>query len=404
MRIALGPVMLRARGLFFLLLLPACTAVKEDALAENEQHLEPIRGTPPVPLTPFDQGRVCSNVLKARAGFREIDLAQGVLRWNCGDVNGVTVPDFGQEYCEFHAVLNGRVVDRIVARPGPNDVVECLFTSVFADAKGSEDATEEYERELAEQIAPQLRNAQSLDPAATVMQVGFNSRDAATVLVDDCAGLGRSEQLDAQRQAACVVAWNAADAAKKAQLEQACKGVDLAKPEAFARAEALGVAPRLDDEDERDLAACILVKKAPNGGVGWRNSDPSICARAARAAACGYDFAAIPDAVTGFELKGWTNREALPVGCRYLEIDDGAGKKASPHLVVCTANKADVDEYNRARKPLQMMCRDKFGINLALQAPLRALATKNPSFSSKETTTFCDAFAGPLARGASTTE
>lgn len=370
-----------------LLFVGAC-AVEDDATGQNDEQV-----VPPTPRTTFEQGKVCSNVLKARAGFREVDLEQGVLRWNCGDVNGVTVPDLGQEYCEFHAVLNGKLVDRTPARPAADEVVECLFTSVFRDAKGSEEATNEYEMKLAEQVAPQLKKAESIDPTATVMQVGFNSREAARVLIDDCSGLGRTGQLDARRQAACVVAWSAADPSKKAQLQAACDGVDLSTPEGFAKAQELGVTPT-DDENERDLAACILVKSAPNGGVGWRNSDPSICARTARAAGCGYEFSAIPEAVTGFELKGWTNRDALPVGCRYLEVDEGGSKKVFPHLVVCTANKTDVDDYNRARKPLQLMCRDKFGINLALQAPLRALANKNAAFNPTETPLFCNAFAG----------
>lgn len=380
----------------------ACAATEaEPEIGADEEDILPVKGVPPTPTSTFDQARTCINVLKARAGFREIDLQEGVLRWNCGDVNGVTVPDLGQEYCEFHAVLNGRIVDRKVAKLKSTDVVECLFTSVFADAKGEGEPTDAYEATLAPQIAAQLRNATKIDPAATVMQVGFNTREAATVLVDDCAGLGRREKnLDADRQAACAIAWTqTTDEGKRAALEKACKGVDLSKEAAFTKLKSLGVEPKADDENERDVAACALVKSAPNGGVGWRNSDPSICARAARAARCGYDFAAIPEAFTGFELKGWTNRDALPVGCRYLEADEGEGRKKSSHLVVCAASRADVDEYNRARKPLQMMCRDKFGTNLAMQAPLRALAKKNPNAASKETPAFCAAFGGDRVLG-----
>ena len=386
------------------LLLAACGAERDGGPVSAESNYSEespyigVEAMPPIPPTMFDQAKVCTNALRSRAGFREVDLAEGVLRWNCGDVNGVTVPDLGQEYCEFHALLNGRVVDDAVVRPEAGDAVECLFTSVFADAKGSEGAMGQYRAMLAKQVAPQLKKAASVESAVTTMQVYFNTRNAARYLIEDCAMVGREQQLDAQRQAACVVAWSAADEARKADLELACMGVDLSTDRGFAKAHALGVTPKLEDENERDLAACTLVKRAPRGGRGWRNSDPSICGRTARAAACGYDFADIPDSATGFELKGWTNRDALPVGCRYLEVNEGAGKKVFPYLVACVASAADVDEYNRARKPLQMMCRDKFGINLALQAPLRALTTKDASFTSTETAAFCDAFAGASDR------
>ncbi len=371
--------------------LAAC-ATEDSSRSVDEANLEPVGGTPPNLQTVFAQAKACTNVLKARAGFRDIDLAQGVLRWNCGDVNGVTVPDLGQEYCEFHAVLNGRVVDRTVVRPAEDDRVECLFTSVFADAEGGN--TSELAERLAKQIASQLRSAESLAPEATVMRVGFNSREAARVLIDDCAELGRTEQLDADRQAACAIAWAAStDPADRADIERACAGVDLSDDRAFAQAAAAGVVVHPDDENERDVAACALVKLAKHGGVGWRNSDPSICARTARATRCGYDFVAIPDGVKGFELKGWTSRDALPVGCRYVQADVGSSIPNATHLVSCTASPEDVDEYNRARKPLQMMCRDKFGTNLALQAPFRAIAKKNPSRQPTDTEAFCAAFA-----------
>jgi hypothetical protein len=369
-------------------LLPACAAdVDEESVLEGD--LEPIKGTPLRPTSVFDQGRVCANVLAARAGFRDVDLAEGVLRWNCGDVNGVTVPDLGQEYCEFHAVLNGRVVDRTVVRLGARDTVECLFTSVFADAKGA--GTDAFEAELAPKIAPQLKNARSIDPKATVMQVDFNTRDAAKALVDDCEGMGRSGPTkDVERQAACVAAYLKAPASKRPALETACKGIDLSDELMWDRAEALGVAVDPDDEQQRELAACTMVRFAPQGGVGWRNSDPSICARTFRATRCGLQFKSIPDELLGFDLRGWTNRETLPVGCKYLTLDGAPSR----NLVVCAASRADVDEYTRARKPLQMMCRDRFGTNLALQAPLRALTSRRANARSAELPAFCSAFGG----------
>src|SRR5207302_7485523 len=39
----------------------------------------------------FDQAKVCDNLFSDRAAFRAADLQQGVLRWKCGDVDGVTI-------------------------------------------------------------------------------------------------------------------------------------------------------------------------------------------------------------------------------------------------------------------------------------------------------------------------
>ena len=398
MRVALGG---RMRKLLLLLsfvgaaavVLPACVAETDDA-AMDEDELEPIKGTPLRPASTFDQARACANVLASRAGFRDVDLTEGVLRWNCGDVNGVTYPDLGQEYCEFHAVLNGRVVDKTVVRLGARDTVECLFTSFFADAKGP--TSDAFEGELATKVAPQLKNARSIDPKATVMQVDFNTRDAARALVDDCEGMARTGVTkDVERQAACVAAYLKAPPDKRVALEAACKNVDLGNESAFARAKAAGVTVDPTDDQQRELAACAMVRFAPQGGVGWRNSDPSICARTLRAAKCGYEFATIPEEVLGFELRGWTNRETLPVGCKYLTLDGAPSR----NLVACTASRADVDEYNRARKPLQMMCRDRFGTNLALQAPLRALSKKRANARSTELPAFCTAFSGRAGIG-----
>lgn len=377
----------------------ACTAEPDVGAAEDDI-------VPASPQDLFEQARMCNNSLRARAGFRDVDLAEGVLRWNCGDVNGVTGPDLGQEYCEFHAVHNGVVVDNKAAKPKSDEAVECVFTSFYSDVKGWDRERKTWSREtksfaegIASQMAPQLRKASSLEPFTAVMRGQFNSRGAASVLVDDCAGVAREPQIDADRQAACVVKWLAtSDASARADLEKACRGVDLSIDKNFARAEKLGVAVDPNSDQQRDIAACTLLMHAPNGGVGWRNSDPAICARAARGARCGYEFAEIPDAVNGFDLMGWTQRDALPVGCRYLELDEGSGTKKSTHVVVCEASKADVDAYNQSKKPLQMLCRDKFGVNLAMQAPLRAIAKKNERAKVTDTAEFCSAFAGSEAK------
>jgi len=475
--------------------------------------------------TLVDQALSCRNSFAARAGFRDVDLSEGVLRWSCGDVNGVTAPDLGQEYCEFHAVMNGKVNDGPEITLGENDQVECLFTSLFSDASVTDtlvqslikqhtdaatgnpdipkvraamaEAQKTYAASIATEVGPRLNNATEIDPIASTMQVGFNSRGAARALISDCAKLAPNDALAAKaehavacidalsdttrpaaqkdacnafigsdrsragveadnakvrtragqlwqkgltlgvvgpapgtpvgnlastiasREAACDLALTTVAPESKDALTQLCADLKTTHAEITtniarvteinAKTETLwtaaagaGVAFRGDDEIQRDLAACAIVGSAQ--GVGWRNSDPAICARSLRAARCGIEFEPLPDALTAFELRGWTNREALPIGCRYLDIQGGTPAAPFRGVVVCTADRADVEAYSRAGKRLQSMCRDRFGVNLALQAPLRAVARRAPPAplepgaappTVRETEAFCSAFAGP---------
>ena len=138
-----------------------------------------------------------------------------------------------------------------------------------------------------------------------------------------------------------------------------------------------------------------MVLSAKNGGVSWRNSDPTICARSYRATKeCGVAFKRIsqvaPD-FQGFSLQGWASRDALPPGCRYANIDG----KAYGNIAICTPNPADVKTYRTQKKALQLLCRDKFGINVAMQTPVGAI----PDLSkATETTPFCQAYVGGAKR------
>lgn len=496
-----------------------CTVGSAESAGVDEAALVPNGAA-----TLFDQTLACRNSFAARAGFRDVDLAEGVLRWSCGDVNGVTAPDLGQEYCEFHAVMNGKVTDGAEIALGANDQVECLFTSLFADAAvtdalvqseiakyptdpagqlSSEDivkiraafaeAQKTYAAGIAIEVGPLLHNATSIDPLASTMQVGFNSRGAARALINDCANLAPNDALAAKaehavacvdalsdttrpgaqkeacntyvasdrgrataeaenqkvrtrartlwqkamelgaqappppvegapsttivdREASCDLALTTVLPESKEALTQTCADLKQTHAEINANvtritdintktetlwsaAAAAGVAFRGDDEQQRDLAACAVVGSAQ--GVGWRNSDPSICARSLRAARCGIAFEPVPDALTGFELRGWTHRETLPIGCRYLDIQGGTPAAPFRGVVVCSADRADVEAYSRAGKRLQAMCRDRFGVNLALQVPLRAIARRvvpapdAPPTPVRESEAFCSAFTGP---------
>jgi hypothetical protein len=348
-----------------------------------------------------------------------------VLRWKCGDVDGVSISKcendlallaaeeknssvteerrealtqcgngYGQEYCEYNAVAKGNIVNSVSTAKTlkDSDVVQCIFTSVQSDFKGKLDDPETFADDLAERLKPQLIAAERVpEGRVSGMKQRVNSRGAADTLISDCTKLGKKGDAnvakDADRQVLCYNAWTKAKtAAAKTKLEKACKEVDLSDDANWAK---VGIpAAELTDADN-DLAACTMVLNAEHGGVAWRNSDPTICARVYRAAReCNVGFKKIGKVAPtfpGFSMQGWTNREILPPGCKYASLEN----KPYGNLVICTAGAQDVKNYRSQKKPLQTLCRDKFGINVAMQAPLGALASLS---SAKQETAFCKAF------------
>lgn len=458
------------------LLAAACSAEAGD-IGDVEGDFTPDnRAT--APISSFEQAATCDSLFKDRAASRDADLAEGVLRWKCGDVAGVTMSKcedklellrqaeeqgqngadrkrddtlglcedgLGQEYCEYNAMARGEIVNSpsAASKVGlkDSDVVECLFNGVYSDV--TEETSSHYREMLGKTMVSSnalrgLSADTTLEPRASGMRQGVNSRGAADTLLADCAHLAtqtshkdgdgkivdhKAKWADAQRQTACYRMWAETQAkgnkALADKLATACggaivtvkadsgklvkhrPGADLSQPEAWAKAAQLGVRVDEKNDADRDVSSCIMVRYAENGGVSWRNSDPTICARSFRAAdECGYTgFASIPAGgeldspapsdlrFDGFEMRGWTNRDTLPQGCKY------ALKKANgsdyTRLVVCTPLASDVKSYRTQKKPLQELCRDKFGANVAMQAPVGLLA-QGPG---REDTPFCKAFA-----------
>jgi hypothetical protein len=381
--------------------------------------------TPKQAENTFEQVKVCDNLFKDRAAFRDVDLQQGVLRWKCGDVDAVTISaceddlgaiarreesantdgareaslvecsdGYGQEYCESNAVANGSVVNSVKSgrELRDSDVVECVFTAVFSDVE--DEATPAYHKELASKLKPQLTSPKrDLEGRVAGMKQSANSRAAADALINDCSNLGNSpdEALhkNAERQVLCYKAWTAAgNATARRRIEEKCASADLADDSEWAKT---GLADAELSDAEKDLAACTMVLYAPNGGIAWRNSDPTICARSYRAThECNVGFKQIGEVapgLQGFAMMGWTNRDTLPPACKYAQIDGAPYKQ----LVVCKPNAADVKAYRTQRKPLQQLCRDKFGVNVSMQAPVGALADLG---NAKTDTPFCSAFVG----------
>ena len=401
-----------------------CSAAQDDG-STDEDNIVTGASTPEQNSIVFEQVKTCDNLFKDRAAFRDVDLQEGVLRWKCGDVDGVSISKceddlallaaeeakgnvdtkrtdklsecgngYGQEYCEYNAVSKGNVVNGVKSAKDLKDadVVQCVFTSVQSDFEGTLADPQAFSMDLAKKLQPQLVSAERVPEGRVAgMKQGVNSRGAADTLINDCANLAKggeqSYAKDADRQVLCYNAWaKAVSPADKAKYETACKGIDLSKDDAWKKT---GLTQTELTDADHDLASCTMVLHAKHGGVSWRNSDPTICARSYRAAReCNVDFKQIGQVAPtfpGFSMQGWTNRATLPTGCKYATLDTAP----YANVVICTAGAQDVKNYRTQKKPLQTLCRDKFGVNVAMQAPIGALANLS---AAKEESPFCKAF------------
>lgn len=302
---------------------------------------------PSSPSTLEEQRALCVDRVKENGAFRDRDVSLGLVRWKCGDVTGVNGADLGQEYCEFHAYQDGVVADRMAPSRVRANKIECMFTAVFRDVRPEGPESEAFGLHLNEQVsdAPgNLMNAAGKRNAITVMSGPFNSREAATVLLRDCA---------------------------RVATEYTGELITAASDETICSADGAGC------YSPKDVEACISVAGA---GVGWRNSDPIICGRAARATMCGATMSEVPAALDGFFISDWeadlgkavtmftgrgTEPPTLPERCRYANVDG----KPYLQMVICRPTTQDVDRYKNGAG-LQQMCSDVFGPKLSMSVPL----------------------------------
>ena len=110
-----------------------CSSPEDASLDVGEGNLVDIER----PTTVDQQRAFCVDRVRENGALRDADLGVGVVRWKCGDVKGVSGEDLGQEYCEFHAVQEGTVVDAVAKSKVKAAKVECLFTGVYRDVKGA---------------------------------------------------------------------------------------------------------------------------------------------------------------------------------------------------------------------------------------------------------------------------
>jgi hypothetical protein len=335
-----------------------CSSVDDDDLGSTEQ-----ASTPSDPSGTFGLAESCSRLFKRHASLRPLDLEQGLIRWGCGDVPGVTAPDFGQEYCEYQAVQNGKPVKQ--ASELTTGKVSCVFTGVFTGAGQ----------------APRLKAAMA-DPAnlgvtpatdgIVQMQKGFNSRGAATTLINDCSRQpAASETTRRQRVAAIFLAYakGGSNAARLKELGSMTSITDAAWQEAQSLGAKVAAAGEPEFDDQRDITSCMSVRGA---GVAWRNSDPMICARVNRSAGeCSCRFGAVPSSLNGFPFSGWVD-DQIPSSCRLAKVDG----QDYPFIAICDLTDQEVADLplNPAHaRSLQSFCHDRFGTDIVMKIPLRPL-------------------------------
>lgn len=362
------------------LLAPACSGDDDQAKTGDEDNIVPADAE-----TLFDQAAVCDQTLKRHVSVRDKDLAEGTVRWNCADVKGVEGEHRGQEYCEYHAVANGKKAQR-VADIDTSEPLYCYFTSVYFDVDGKSTPGKRDE-ELAAALSKPENLGAKVDADLVRMKNSVNSRNAATLLIEDCEKI--APDLNEERQVACYMASLKGSGE---ELRRICRGQDLTDEKRWEKAQALGAKVLAEGEagfdEQRDIIGCLSLHRAEHGGATYRNSDPMICARIFRARQeCQCSWSALPKELEGFFFTGWT-ADAMPPGCQAAVVDG----KPYPHLTLCRVPEAEVEELELNldyAEDLQKFCNDRFGKDLVMKAPLRAV--EDPG-SCKSETAFCEAF------------
>lgn len=346
--------------------------------------------------TTYDLAALCDGNIKRHVGIDALDNTEGVVRWQGGDRDGVEwsegedpMDSYGQEYTEFYAVQNGKRVDALASVDAAKPLY-CFFTSKYYDFDGKSGVITQKDKDLAKELSKKENFGVAFDPALVRMKDSVNSRNAATTLVVDAMNAEKS--LNDERQAAC---FQAAQKNKKkaASLKKACRGIDLANEANWAKVTKLGAKiPAMKDatyEDHKNLVSCLAVDRLASGGVQWRSSDPRIAEKVFRANNdCSCEYSGLPTAVVGFTQGTWTS-DNLPAGCRRALV----GGKEDPQLTICTVpegEQSDLELNLDAAEDLMGFCNERFGKDIVMKAPLRAIEKKGSCKS--DGSAFCEAW------------
>jgi hypothetical protein len=336
--------------------------------------------------TPWELAGLCNENIQRHITVRQQELAEGVVRWQCGDRPGVDgAEDRGQEYCEYFALSKGKRVDTI-ADADPAAPLYCLYTSVYMDV--AEGTTRD--AKLAAELSKKENANATVSKDLVRMKGQFNSRGAATTLVVDA--MNAPKDVNDERQAACFLASiDPANKANAEKLKEACRGKSLTSKSAWSKVTKLGAKiPKTTDasyETYKDMVACMAVDNLEHGGVDWRMSDPHIAQVTVRANdECGCQYTALPDALEGFLQGTWSSKDALPPGCRRVKVDG----QDYQHMTLCeisASERGDLETSLDYSENLQAFCNERFGKDIVLTAPLRAVETAGSC--TKKTGKFC---------------
>lgn len=361
---------------------PGCDSEPEQT--EDEQNIVPSNAQ-----SPWELAGLCHENIQRHITVRPQELSDGVVRWQCGDRPGVDgAADRGQEYCEYFAMSKGKRVDTFAAAD-PNAKLYCFFTSVYQDVASGTSR----DKKLAQELSKAENMGVTVDQSLIRMKGQFNSRGAATTLVVDAMDVGVDK--NDQRQAACFLASiDPANSANSEKLIAACKDKDLSSDSAWSKVTKLGAkiptSTKANYDTFKDMTACMSVGRLEHGGVDWRMSDPHISQVVVRANdECGCTYNALPTALEGFLQGTWSSKDSLPAGCRRVKVD-GKDYQQMTMCEVPEAERSDLETSLDYAENMQAFCNERFGKDIVLTAPLRAV--ENKGSCSKKTGAFCKEF------------
>lgn len=376
-----------------------------SATTEEEEEVSVDDITPDSAQTVWALAELCDGNITRHSAVKAQETAQGVVRWQCGDREGVDGElDRGQEYCEYMAISDGKKVTTAsqIVKGKP---LQCLFTSVYSDVddqtrfdqNGKNTYSGAIDGELAQALSSKENLNATVDPKLVRMKGQFNTRGAATTLIRDSINLsvdkGKSKELAYVRAAACFLASKSANPETKAKLKAACERNGLATSKNWKVAEGLGAKVAAANtpgyEEQQSMYSCMSVNRLQNGGVDWRMSDPHITEIIVRASLeCGCKYDALPSALPGFLQGTWSAADKLPPGCRRAKLKDGT---ESQQLTICEIPATRVAELENDfdyGENLSKLCNDTFGKDIVMTAPARAVE-KPGTCTLKTASAFC---------------
>lgn len=301
---------------------------------------------------------------------------EDAIRWACADVEGVNTnggDTRGKEYCEYFAVVQPPA-DASGAMPPVADLgraggplsIELDEEQIFA-LEDEPDAV----------VGQCLFTAWHLDVREPLPVCGGSEAGCPSLGLDDGARaaswLGEDLGFALTEEHVKMASHTNSRGAAVSLLRDCLQGTPAGDP---------------DDPDDplHDEFMRGCWKAYQLFGTEWRRSDSAICTAGVRLSECGCGVdsdsdgaadvtdpreiseALVSDAHRGFHLGTWTDRDALPAGCRYVETGDDTGVET---LVACDLTATDL---LGGASDMQAVCGDKYGDNVVVYVDVPSAA------------------------------